>query len=307
MSAMYILITGASGLVATELISLLSKETDYNLILMTRNREVLNNQLRFFDNLKAEILEVNELESLRGRDIDCVVHTAFARSADGRLLADSLDFTSALNRICQIIGVRKFINISSQSVYGGNYDAGISENGVCNPSDLYAMAKYGAELICQDRIYSDQMEVYNIRLASVCENARFMKVFVHNVISGKPVCVTAPNQVVSFIDVRDVAVALKRVIDTDEKGGVYNLGSGEWYTILDVAERVKSIANTRYGFSDVLIDSHDDGRNTRVGMSISKFKETFNWTPEYSLDLMIISLFDMLLNVKMRGGVFQPV
>lgn len=298
---MNVLITGATGLVATELTVKLLAESDYSLILLSRNPTELAQRYRAHAG-RIKCMTLDELLGSDDCDVDVCVHTAFARSADGGDIAESLNYLTKLVGRLKRSKLTRFINISSQSVYGNDYQPPAAELAPVRPGYLYAMAKFSTELICAQAFENTGIKVVNVRLSSVCENARFMRIFVQNLLEGKPIVVTAPAQTVSFIDVRDVASALKRVIEVSDAVGTYNLGSGQYYSIKHVAEIICEMAARHYSVSlpELIID--DKGTCTSIGMDITKFSRTFDWRPVYSLENMVDSLFSMLTDVKSGGG-----
>lgn len=301
----YIIISGASGLVATELISKILQSFGYNLILLTRDTKDLVKRYQQWQN-RIEVITLEEFkENYYKYSAKCIytcVHTAFSRSDEGHSIAESLIYTKELVEICDKLGVAKFINISSQSVYGNDYISGVKEDAECNPSYLYALGKYSTEVICSTALSDSKTKLYNLRLSSVCENARFMRIFVQYALENRTINIISPNQIVSFIDVRDVADALLNVIQQDKPQGNYNLGTGEWYTILDVARIVSSVGTYHYGLENVNIEINDNGSKTSIGMNSQKFYETYDWKPKFNLEDMIASLFEMLTNVN-GGGI----
>lgn len=303
---MKIIISGASGLVATELIFHLLKDSDYQIILLTRDIKSLRERYKKYND-RITVLTLDELAGLVINkcldSVDVCVHTAFARSSDGIAISHSLEYTQCLARICKELNVGKFINISSQSIYGNDYTPGITETGDCNPSYMYALGKYCSEMLCSQIFAGSNTKLYNIRLSSVCENARFVKVFVENALNGKEIVVTAPNQIVSFIDVRDVACALCKIISSNTaEPGIYNLGSGEWYDINTVANAVRSIGFNEYHLKDITVVTKESPDKPSIGMNVDKFKRSFDWAPTYVLKDMIDSIYQMLTNVN-GGGV----
>lgn len=300
---MKIMITGGSGLVATELSYLLLSNTDYEIILVSRNKAKVDENYRSYSNR----VRCYTLDELLGNNkiigLNTVVHTAFSRSENVSNIISSLEYLKKLCNFCKNTGIKRFINISSQSVYGADYELGIRENGALNPQGNYAFGKVCSEIICESVFENSEIDLINIRLSSVCENARFLKVFVDNVMNSRSIVLTAPNQTVSFIDVRDVAAALLKVINYDgECSGIYNLGSGRWCTIEHCAETVIEVALKRYGLENGKIEIVNDRCNQKVGMNVDKFKQKFDWFPEFDLTFMIKSLFEMLVCAKGGGN-----
>ena len=227
---MKIIITGAGGLVATELITNLLKDNRNQLYLISTHVETIEDRYSecksrvncFTLNSFAEYINSNN------NVFDICIHTAFARSGRGDLIVSSLDFQRKLLSLFNAGNLKTFINISSQSVYGKMTEPLWTENAPLDPDYLYAMGKYSSEVITELFLKNSGIRWTNIRLCSVCENARFVKVFVQNAINGTPIHLTAPEQGCSFIDVRDVANALETLIQHQELLGdrhVFNLGA----------------------------------------------------------------------------------
>ncbi|MBD5331342.1 MAG: NAD(P)-dependent oxidoreductase [Bacteroides sp.] len=299
---MNLLITGASGLVATELIFSLLKNKDYHLTLLSRNTDEIFDRYGHYHNQIESITIEEAYQRIPYPKYDCVIHTAFARSPNGHDIAASLSYLSNLCTWLKEGIVRKFINISSQSVYGSDYKAGIKESETCSPDYLYAMGKYASEIIVTGFFTDTSTEVINLRLASVCENARFMKIFVGKALNGEKIELTAPQQTVSFIDVRDVSTAILQIIAQKHSvSGTYNLGTGQWYTIKHVTERIKELGEQEYNIKPLLIKITNNHNSSSIGMSNELFTKTFHWTSNYTLDDMIRSLYEMLTNANGGG------
>lgn len=87
-----ILITGASGSVATELIKNYLNDSNFKLILITNHTEALKK--RYLANYNVEILSIEQLKNspISNVEIDVVIYTAFARVSKGNLCASSLKY-----------------------------------------------------------------------------------------------------------------------------------------------------------------------------------------------------------------------
>lgn len=302
----HIVITGAGGLVATELICSLLKDRENKLYLISTHVNTIEERYKEHGN----IVECFTLESFSEfcRNIhvtfDICIHTAFARSGRGDLIVSSLRFQRQLLSLFDVHSLGTFINISSQSVYGKKHEPLWTESTPLDPDYLYAMGKYTSEVITEQMLVNSGIRWANIRLCSVCENARFVKVFVQNAINGIPIHLTTPNQICSFVDVRDVASALTKVISSPDLLGdkhTFNLGANLLISIKTVASLVKEIGESQYGTPEVQITEDVSDNELKIGMDSHLFMEQFNWSPEYDMKDMVVSIFEMLTNVK--GGV----
>ena len=291
-----VIITGSSGLVATELISNLLNDGGYQIYAVSTNPNKL--KIRYASKKNVICLGLNELKDVANNmTFVALVNCAFARNSSGRDIASSLEFLRELIDTSKSINLRSFINISSQSVYGQKEKPLWTEMTPVDPNYLYAVGKYASEVIVKSAFSDININFTNIRLASVSENARFLNVFAKNAIARLPIRVIGGTQVCSFIDVRDVADALTTVIEKADKielAEVYNLGIGATRTILELAKDVQRIYRTKYG-EDVVIEQEDADIQLEVGMDNTSFCHTFNWEPQFNYDDMISSLIEFNL------------
>lgn len=303
-----IIVTGASGLVATELTNLLlDAEESYRIYAVSTHPDKLRERYKDVDNIIC--LSLDELSILAGKEIDAVIHCAFARSNDPQDLAKSLLFTSDLLRIVKQIRPKVLVNISSQSVYGQATPPLWTEQTPPAPDYLYALGKFSSEEMTKMALEGTGIKFTSIRLSSVCENARFLNVFAKNALTGQPINIQGGGQMCSFVDVRDVASGLKKVIEIaprlDSLQKVYNLGSGKTRTIKELAEDTKRLVEQEKGIN-VALNVIPADIHLEVGMDISLFCKEFDWTPRFDYDDMIESLIS-LNDGNLYGGGNLPI
>lgn len=297
-----IIITGAGGLVATELTLLLLSHTDAQLFLLSTNIGNIQNRYkkagdRVYCFTLASFSQYVKIDS----SFDICIHTAFSRSSMGELIVQSLNYQQELISILKETALKSFVNISSQSVYGKLSEPLWTESTIVAPDSLYAMGKFSSELMTKYMFDGTDVNWTNLRLCSVCENARFIRVFVQNALDGNPIHLTASDQYCSFIGVRDVAAGLLhliQVVETIKLEPIYNLGANLLHSISEIAQRVKTIGEQRYGLSSIVITESASDNHIRIGMNSDLFMHTFGWTPRCSMDDMIVSMFEMLTNAE---------
>ncbi len=96
--------------------------------------------------VSADIMDVDSL-SQAFRGVDCVVHCAYGNT-DDIALNERLTYEGALNVLhaASSSGVRRLVQMSTVSVYGGNLPASVSEDTPYGePGDWYGRAKQAAE------------------------------------------------------------------------------------------------------------------------------------------------------------------
>lgn len=293
-----ILVTGASGLLATELINSYLLGGDYELVLLSSNHQHLHQLYRNNNVSCISLDDFVRMDPLQ-HAFDIVIHTAFARAGNGLDYSNSLQYLYTLLQKIKQNPKCTFINISSQSVYGNASLPLWRENAPLGPNDLYAMAKVASENMVRLAFAKTDTNWTNIRLSSLCENARFLKVFVQNAIEGKPISLIGGHQMFSFLDVRDAASAVNTLIEESNTKFLesYNIGTGLQNSLYQIAEIVKNIGESRYGLK-ISIERTPADIEQNIGMDNTLFKTSFGWSPSYDMAQMIESLYEMLLSPK---------
>lgn len=92
-----------------------------------------------------------------------------------------------------------------------------------------------------------------------------------------------------FIDVRDVASAIKLILGAEPRHDVYNIGSGEATSISDLVEvLVHTLGLTE---SVAIQQSSDEPEPTVASQAdITRLSREFSWAPQYTLDNVIAEL-----------------
>ena len=246
-------------------------------------------EMRRHDDIQVTEVSHDALLRETFNDIDTVIHCAFPRSNDARVLAEALDFTERSISHYEKMGVASVINISSQGIYQRLDAYHLSdENSPIQPIDMYSMVKYATEKMFS---LSSLPSVTNIRLASLIMPQRFLSFFVRKVKNGEIFTVTAPNQYAALLDVVDAASGLLAVVNLphQSRAAVYNLGTNTHYSLLEYAESVKAIGQSLGYSAD--FEVADNGTNVCAGMDCTRLMNATGWKPMVSKDEMIKKLF----------------
>lgn len=149
---MKILVTGGTGFIGSHLVDYLINKDDRNEVIVTDNLSGgklrnLNPKAEFFE---MDVRDKNALESVM-KDVEIVYHTA-AYAAEIMSLfrpvfVTEVNVLGSMNVIKAAInsGVKKFVFVSSNSVYGKQKILPYTEDMVCKPDDIYAIGKLAIE------------------------------------------------------------------------------------------------------------------------------------------------------------------
>lgn len=293
-----VVVTGGAGYLGSVLVPMLLSE-GYDVRVVDRfyfGKETLNSVIDH-PNLKlidADIFHHENIPHLFA-DVDTVIHLAsISNDPSGDLdpnLTIQTNFLStvSLARRAKVEGVRKFIFISSCSVYGASGDQYLDENSPTGPVTLYALSK----MQCENELLpmaDNTFAVTFLRFATLfgySPRMRFdlaVNAMSKNSILGKNIVVNGDGtQYRPFLHVRDASRAIITILQsypslTNKKK--FNVGNELLnFTIKELADRIKAF------FPQVSIDTNPINKDTRsYRVRFSHFSEICNFQTKYFLE-----------------------
>ena len=281
-----ILVTGASGLLGSHVVKHLL-EQDCHIIV-----SILPEEKSTYQSLEGvEVIFNDDIFVGNLPHISSVINCAFARSNQANDLASAIDFTQKLINGFKLAQVDSVINISSQGVYKRLPVGGLStEESPIEPIDLYSMAKYAVEKTFET---SGLANVTNIRLASINMKQRFLYHFVQKAKNHETITINSPTQHASILDVEDAAEALAKLalLPIQDRKPVYNLGTGDQISLLELANLVNEIGQEYDAQAQIIMQ--DNGVTNTAGVDISLISQDCDWRPIVSYRHMIESFYKM--------------
>jgi UDP-glucose 4-epimerase len=166
---MRVLVTGASGFVGRSIVKELGEKS---IDIYTCGRKPQADLPNYFP---VDITSKESVEKLAGQlnCVDSIIHSAglahqFQAPKDtGAFKKINVGGTENIARLASEIGCKKFIHISSISVYGDSKPNPCDEAAACEPSGSYAVSKYEAELAAREICQKHGINLVILRLATV--------------------------------------------------------------------------------------------------------------------------------------------
>lgn len=281
-----IMITGSSGLVGSAVISeLLGKHEDFEIFAATsRDCTSTNEKLHYISNDKIEATMKEEKPEL-------LLQLAFPRNVKEDQWAEGIKFASDVLWLAKEYNVKRVINISSQSIYGwGRSKASREGDGVVLNSP-YTTGKYFSELLTEKLF--EEGNFANIRLSTIIgpsTKERVPNKFFAQIVAGKNLTVKGGTQIFSFLDVRDAATGLVSMITKEKKWRpLYNLGTAEYATLLEIAQLAVEIGKKHGYESSVAVEPAEIVLNNML--DVTSMKEDFDWEAKYTLQESLEHIF----------------
>lgn len=299
-----IAVSGAGGALGGQILAMAADE-GLEVVALTSKPEVLQKKYEGKDTL--HFLERNSFENVPWEQVDVLANCAFSLNAGGIALADSMDYVKRLLVSAAEGGVKSVLNISSQSVYSQKRQEAAAEGDDPNLESSYAVGKYATELLV-DALFR-MVPHASLRLGNLVDETtdyRILNKFVSQIVEGKDIHIWNSNRYFDYLDVRDAANAILKVAMSDPHKweGIYNLGSGKLYGILDFARIANEIALAK-GITPVEVicePSADEGEWRYTALDCRHICRQFDWKPQYSLEDTVGRIFDSMIPDVLGGG-----
>lgn len=207
-----------------------------------------------FTNIKGKCQDEKLVkELLKKYHITHVIHFA-AQSHVTNSFEESLTYTDdnitgthVLLECCRQYGkIEKFIHVSTDEVYGDKMEEKQIEQNILCPTNPYAASKAGAELIVQSYFHSFNMPIVITRGNNVYGPNQYpekvIPKFIKLLREDKKIQIEGDGtQIRGFLHVDDACKAFELILSKGKIGEIYNIGSEEEYTILEIADKIVSL------------------------------------------------------------------
>jgi len=254
-------------------------------------REVENNPRYRF--IKGDIADKEAVAvELAASTFDAVVNFAADTHVD-RSIADAEAFvktdvlgTHTLLEQVRQLKIPRFVQISTDEVYGSTETGEFTESSPFEPNSPYAASKAGGDLLC--RAYFQTFGTPVIVTHS-CNNfgpyqypEKVIPLFVTNIVEGKKVPLYGDGlNEREWIFVRDHSRAVWTILQNGKLGETYNIGTGWRISNIELTKKVLE----HMGVGQDRIERVADrlGHDRRYALSAAKLR-TLGWAPTGTFD-----------------------
>ncbi len=296
---MRILVTGGAGFIGSNFLRLAFDGTfkgiDSIKVLdkltyagVLANIEKLTSQ-KNFEFILGDICDQKTVESALD-EIDLVINFA-AESHVDRSINGSKDFIQT-----NIVGVQvildaimkknpsiRFLQISTDEVYGSIDEGSWDENCALRPNSPYSASKASGELIARSYFRTHGIDVVTTR----CSNnygkqhypEKLIPLFITNLIEGKKLPMYGNGlNVRDWLHVEDHCRGIFLVAKAGKSGEVYNIGGGQELSNIEITNRILS----EMGADDSFIEFVPDrlGHDLRYSVNWNKIRDELGYSPQ---------------------------
>ena len=296
---MKLLVTGGLGFIGSNFIMhVLKKYTDFEIINLDAEIDGSNH-----DNLK-DLEKSNLYRFVKGNitnrklldeiipDVDCVINFAAESHVDRSIANPNPFLISNFRGVFTILEAlkdkkKKFIQISTDEVFGTIKEGSATEITRFNPSSPYAATKASAELLINSYVITYKIDAMITRCTNNYGPRQFFEKLIPKAISLSTNDKTIPiygngKSIRDWIFVDDHCEAIMSVLKNGKSGESYNISAANEIDNLEVVYRILKILNK----SEKLIKfvSSRPGEDTRYSLDSTKIRRELGWEPKISFD-----------------------
>jgi len=298
---MKVLVTGGAGFIGSNFVKRQLASNPLNLgkiIVLDKLTYAgnLNNftkkELRQMEFTQGDICDGTLVKKLLA-GVDLVVNFA-AESHVDRSISSGFEFVKTNTHGTQLLlecslhaNVSKFVQVSTDEVYGSINEGSWDESFALSPNSPYAASKASADLFV--RAYNRTFGMNTI--ITRCSNnygpfqhpEKVIPLFVTNLIQGKQIPIYGEGlNVRDWLHVSDHCRGIEAAIKAGRPGEVYNIGGGTELTNFELAQKILLV----FGFDESKIDYVVDrlGHDTRYSVNIFKAQNELGFQPEIEFE-----------------------
>jgi len=232
---------------------------------------------------------------LQKHQVDTIIHFA-AQSHVDNSFGNSIGFTQdnvlgthyLLETVRKYKKIQRFIHVSTDEVYGEvTLDEISSEKSLLNPTNPYAASKAAAEFIVKSYYKSYNIPIIITRGNNVYGPGQYpeklIPKFIQQLCNGLKMSIHGNGETIrNFIYVEDVARAFERILLMGQIGQIYNIGTENEHSVMDIARLLHSIISPDKPFTDCIDYIEDRPFNDfRYCVDSSKLNE-LDWKTQTS-------------------------
>ncbi len=296
---MVLMVTGAAGFIGANFVHyILGKYPGLDVLVYDKltyagnldNLKDIRDRVRF---VRGDICDAATVgETIRQHDVDEIINFAAETHVD-RSISDASDFLESnvkgvytLLEAARKYGIRRFLQISTDEVYGSIREGSFYETSNINPSNPYSAAKAAGDLLARSYYNTYRLPVLITRSSNNFGPYQYpeklIPLMILKAMQGEPLPVYGTGMNVrDWIYVEDNCAGIDAVFRKGDPGEVYNIGGGNEKPNLEVVKLILK----QLGRPESLISFVKDrpGHDLRYSLNSDKAR-ALGWKPSHTFE-----------------------
>lgn len=280
-----ILITGGAGFIGGSFVNKAKEKYEIcvvdNLTYASSKERVEKEKINFY---QCDISDIENLEKVFLEfKPEIIVHFAAETHVDRSIKNSDIFIKSNVlgtHNLLSLIkkhGIEKFINVSTDEVYGDTIQESFAEESRLRPNSPYAASKASADLLARSFYKTFNLPIVTIRPSNNYGPWQFpeklIPVILKNIFNNKEIPIYGNGENIrEWIFVEDTVEAILEIIKKSNGGEVYNIGSGQRKTNLEIVDTICELM----GLNNHPINFIDDRKGHDKGYFLNSDKINFS-------------------------------
>ncbi|RYZ42895.1 MAG: dTDP-glucose 4,6-dehydratase [Myxococcaceae bacterium] len=300
---MNVLVTGGCGFIGSNLVKYLRRERpDWNIVNLDKLTYAGN--LETLADLEGDPKHVFVRGDIGNRElvehllvqhsIDAVMHLAAESHVDRSILGPEIFVTTnvlgtqQLLESCRARGVKRFLMVSTDEVYGSLGPTGaFTESSPLQPSSPYSASKTGSDLIALAYHHTFKMDVVVTRCSNNYGRYQFpeklIPLMVVNALHDKPLPVYGDGaNVRDWLHVEDHCQGLLVALERGKAGEVYNIGGGSERRNIEIVKGILGLLGKPESLIQYVADR--PGHDRRYAIDPTKIRNELGWKAQQTFE-----------------------
>jgi len=297
---MRLLVTGGAGFIGSNFIRyIIKKYPQYKIINLDKLtyagnldnlKDIENNSNYTF--VKGDICDRIIVDEL-SKDVEAIVNFAAQSHVDRSIINASdfmhtnIDGTYNLLEAAKRHNISRFIQISTDEVYGWIREGSFKETNPLSPSSPYAASKAAADMVVHSYRITFNLPTIVARSSNNFGPYQYpekiISLFITNALEDKPLPLYGDGMNVrDWLYVIDNCEAIDLILHKGKEGEIYNIGGGSELRNINLTRMVLKIL----GKPESLIQPVKDrpGHDRRYSLDCSKIERELGWTPRFDFE-----------------------
>jgi len=322
---MHLLIAGGAGFIGSNFVKYVFKaHPSYRITVLDKLTYAGN-----LDNLKEVKVKKNyrfvkgdicdpKIINRLAKGCDAILNFAAETHVDrsiigpGSFVTTDIFGTHVLLEAVRSYGIKRYVQISTDEVYGSIVKGSFKESDPLHASSPYSASKAGADLMVLAYYHTYHLPVLITRSSNNFGPNQYpeklIPLFITNLIEGKKIPLYGDGlNVRDWLYVTDNCEGIDVVLHKGKAGEVYNLGAGNEYTNLEITRLILKALKKSKSMIERVKDR--PGHDRRYSIDCRKAR-ALGWKPRYHFEQAILKTVGWYQEnewwwKKLKGGEFQ--
>jgi len=299
MDNMHILVTGGCGFIGSNFVRHMLSKYPYSIINLDKltyagnleNLKDIENDKRY-SLIKGDIADGNLLENIFNTSkVDAVINFAAESHVDRSIMypdefiKTNINGTFNLLEIAKKMGVKRFVQISTDEVYGSLGKEGkFTEHTPVSPNSPYSASKASADMLAMAYFKTFNMPVVITRCSNNYGPYQFPEKLIPLIITNALADIALPVygdglNIRDWIHVLDHCEAIDTVLHKGVEGKVYNIGGENERTNIEIVKLILNILGKPHSLIQYVTDRL--GHDRRYAIDSTKVKNELGYKTRY--------------------------